>query len=168
MKVAITDACIFIELHHLLLTSVFFKLDIEIHTTVDVFNELYPEQQELLKAFEAGGKLYLHLLSQEDRAAIKEKKYTGGLSENDKTVLYIAGRIGAMVLSSDKPVRKQAKKNEIEFHGMFWIFDCLVEQNLIPKILAIEKLKKLVSMNILYQNSLELNKEVEQRFERWK
>ena len=54
MKVAITDACIFIELHHLLLTSVFFKLDIEIHTTVDVFNELYPEQQELLKAYETG------------------------------------------------------------------------------------------------------------------
>lgn len=168
MKVAITDACIFIELHHLLLTSVFFKLDIEIHTTVDVLNELYPEQRELLKAYEAGGKLYLHSLNDEDRRAIGENKSTGGLSETDKTVLYMAGKVGAMILSSDKPVRKQAKKCEIEYHGMFWIFDRLVEADLITKAMAVEKLKMMIMVNIIYQNSMELNREMEIRFERWK
>lgn len=168
MKVAITDACIFIELHHLLLTSVFFKLDIEIHTTVDVFNELYPEQQELLKGYEMGGKLQLHSLNEEDRISIVAAKYTGGLSESDKTVLYIARQFGAMVLSSDKPVRKQAKKCEIEYHGMLWIFDRLVEADLISKALAIEKLKIMILTNVIYQYSRELNKEMEVRFESWK
>lgn len=168
MKVAITDACIFIELHHLLLTSVFFKLDIEVHTTVDVLNELYPEQRELLKAYEAGAKLYLHSLNEEDRTAIRENEYTGGLSETDKTVLYIAGKVGAMILSSDKPVRKQAKRYEIEYHGMFWIFDRLVESNLISKSLAIEKLKMMIMLNIIYQNSNELIREMNLRLERWK
>lgn len=168
MKVAVTDACIFIELHHLLLTSLFFRLDIEIHTTVDVFNELYPVQRELLKAFETGNKLYLHSLNEEDRTAIREKKYTGGLSETDKTALHLAVKLGAMILSSDKPVRKQAKKCEIEYHGMFWIFDRLLDSNLMPKAQAIEKLKMMVRTNIIYQNSIELNKEMEARFERWK
>jgi hypothetical protein len=168
MKVAITDACIFIELHHLLLTSVFFKLDIEIHTTVDVLNELYPEQCELLQAYEAGGKLHLHSLTDEDRLAIRKNGYTGGLSETDKTVLYIAGRVGAMILSSDKPVRKQARKCEIEFHGMFWIFDRLIESGLITMAMAAEKLRMMMLVNIIYQNSAELNKEMAVRLERWK
>ena len=45
--------------------------------------------------------------------------------------------------------------------GMFWIFDCLVEQNLLFKATAIEKLKKLVSMNMNYQNNLDLIKKTE-------
>ncbi len=48
MKLAITDACIFIDLIELRLTSEFFKLPIEIHTSLDVYNELYPEQKEIL------------------------------------------------------------------------------------------------------------------------
>jgi hypothetical protein len=60
MKVAITDACIFIDLIELRLTSQFFGLQIETHTSLDVYNELYPEQQELLKAYQSIGKLIIH------------------------------------------------------------------------------------------------------------
>ena len=41
MKLAITDACIFIDICDLEITQPFFALDLEIHTSVDVFNELY-------------------------------------------------------------------------------------------------------------------------------
>ena len=51
MKLAITDACIFIDLCDLEITQPFFALDLEIHTSVDVFNELYPEQQKILNAY---------------------------------------------------------------------------------------------------------------------
>lgn len=51
MKLAITDACIFIDLHELDLTVKFFSLEIEVHTSLDVFNELYPDQQKILKAY---------------------------------------------------------------------------------------------------------------------
>ena len=62
MKLAVTDACIFIDLIELRLTSEFFKLPIEIHTSLDVYNELYPEQKEILKAYSSVEKLKIHNL----------------------------------------------------------------------------------------------------------
>lgn len=38
-----------------------------------------------------------------------------------------------MVLSSDKAVRKQAKKQASEVHGMFWIFNRLVKKDLLSE-----------------------------------
>jgi hypothetical protein len=52
MKLAVTDACIFIDLIELQLTAHFFKLQIEIHTSLDVFNELFDNQKEILKAYQ--------------------------------------------------------------------------------------------------------------------
>lgn len=118
MKIAVTDTCIFIELHNLRLSASFFKLDIEIHTTVDVFNELYDEQQDLLSAYEQVGKLHLHSIDTMQRTEILNTGYSRALSENDKTVLYLAKLLGAMVLSSDKAVRSHAGKDAIEYHGM--------------------------------------------------
>ncbi len=66
MKLAVTDACIFIDLIELRLTSEFFKLPIEIHTSLDVYNELYPEQKEILKAYNSVGKLKIHNLTSPD------------------------------------------------------------------------------------------------------
>ncbi len=43
MRLAVTDACIFIDLIELHITSEFFALPIEFHTSLDVFNELYPD-----------------------------------------------------------------------------------------------------------------------------
>lgn len=45
MKIVVTDACIFIDVIELQLTNKFFGLNLDIHTTVDVLNELYFEQQ---------------------------------------------------------------------------------------------------------------------------
>ena len=42
MKIAVTDACIFIDLIELDLVQPFFQLRVELHTTIDVINELFP------------------------------------------------------------------------------------------------------------------------------
>jgi hypothetical protein len=60
VKVAITDACIFIDISDLKLISLFFDLDFDIHTSLDVYNELYPKQQEELSHFKNAGKLTIH------------------------------------------------------------------------------------------------------------
>jgi len=67
MIIAITDACIFIDLIELQLTSQFFGLNIEIHTTLDVYNELYADQQEWLNKYQSSGKLTIHNLSPEEK-----------------------------------------------------------------------------------------------------
>lgn len=98
MKLAITDACIFIELHLLDLVVPFFELDIEVHTSLDVFNELNEEQRQLLSAYQSMGRLTVHILQQSDREAMRGCGFPRSLSEMDCTVLYLAVRLDAMVL----------------------------------------------------------------------
>jgi hypothetical protein len=167
MKIAITDACIFIDLCELDLITIFFSLSLEIHTSLDVFNELYPVQQQLLKAFESVGKLSLHNILMADRQQILAGSYPKGLSANDKTVLYLAEKLGAMVLSSDKAVRAYARTKAIEYHGMLWIFDRLVEVSAISPTDAATKLKQLIFTNIVYQNNADLVTEMNQRLRAW-
>ena len=131
MKVAVTDACIFIDLYDLGLVSSFFNLEIEIHTTSSVYFELYLEQQQVLKAYQAVQKLIIHNLNEQDFIEIYSEEYPKSLSETDKSVLYIANKLNACVLSSDKVLRNCAKNKDIEYHGMIWIFDKLVETSLL-------------------------------------
>lgn len=51
MRIVVTDACIFIDVIDLQLTAKFFGLELEIHTTVDVFNELYPNRKLPLSSY---------------------------------------------------------------------------------------------------------------------
>ena len=167
MRIAVTDACIFIDLHDLDLTNLLFSLDLEIHTSKDVFNELYSHQQNLLLAFQSVGKLSIHNISAEERIDIQIQNYPKALSENDKTVLFLAEKIDAMILSSDKAVRACAKKKLIEYHGMLWVFDRLVEKALLLPPIAASKLEMLIKTNIVYQNNVELVKEMNIRFKKW-
>lgn len=167
MKIAVTDACIFIDLYELDLTSRFFELNIEVHTTLDVLNELFERQQELLRAYQHSNKLIIHSLSESDRERMRAGTYLAGLSENDRTVIYLATLLNALILSSDKTVRKQASKQSIEIHGMLWVFDQMLESGFIDKAQAIIKLKQLIFTNIIYQNNKELNKELDKRIIKW-
>lgn len=167
MKIAVTDACIFIDLIELQLTSHFFGLNIDIHTTLDVYNELYDEQQEWLKVYGSVGKLTIHNLSQEEKASIQNTIFPKSLSDNDKSVLFLADKLEAMILSSDKAVRRFAKNKAIEYHGMLWIFDSLIENELLSKSDAILKIRQLVNNNIVYQNNMELNEEIAKRIKKW-
>lgn len=61
VKIAVTDANIFIDLYNLGLTQSFFSLEFEIHTTSAVLFELYAEQQEILQAYQSVGRLEVHI-----------------------------------------------------------------------------------------------------------
>ena len=167
MRLAVTDACIFIDLIELHLMSEFFALPLEIHTSLDVFNELYPEQKEILKAYRSVGKLTIHNLTSEEKALIQEEKFPRSLSDNDKSVIFLADKLDAKVISSDKAVRNFAKSKAIEFHGMLWIFDKLIEYKLISPFEAIARINILFSRNIVYQNNIELNIEKKKRIFHW-
>ena len=168
MKVAITDACIFIDLYDLNLTTSFFSLNLEIHTSLDVFNELYEAQKEILEKSALIEKLLIHNIEPTERWKIMQTNYPKSLSEMDKTVLFLAEKFNAIVLSSDKAVRNCAKSKAIEYHGILWIFDQLVENNLLNKSEAFEKLSLLIQLNGFYRGNAELMKEVNQRLGKWR
>lgn len=167
MKIAITDACIFIDLYDLDLTVKFFSLDIEVHTSLDVLNELYQIHRKLLEAFISVDKLIIHNIQPDERLMISNTNYPKSLSEVDKTVLFLANKLDAIVLSSDKAVRTYAKNQTIDFHGLLWIFDHFIEKKLLIKQDACNKLKELISLNIIYQNNFKLIGEFKKRMELW-
>lgn len=166
-KIVITDACIFIDLYDLALTSSFFLLDLEIHTTSAVINELNAEQREILKSYQSDNRLTVHNLEEKDFLEIYSSAYPKSLSETDKSVLHIANKFNACVLSSDKVMRNCAKNKEIEYHGMIWIFDVFVSASILSKIEACAKLKQLVDTNMLFRNNRPLVVEIEKRFKIW-
>lgn len=161
IKVAVTDACIFIDLHDLGLIASFFNLDIEIHTTSTVLYELYSEQQQILKVYQSVSKLTVHNLQEQDFIEIYSEEYPKSLSETDKSVLHIANKLDACVLSSDKALRNCAKNKDIEYRGMIWIFDRLVDNSTLSPKEAATKLKQLVATNFVFQNNQPLVAEVE-------
>jgi predicted nucleic acid-binding protein len=167
MRIVITDACIFIDVIDLQLTDRFFNLELEIHTTMDVFNELYPNQQQILQTYQQAAKLIIYSLSKEEQQEILEQDFPASLSMEDCSVIYMANKLNAIVLSSDKPVRNYAKKKAIDYHGMIWVFDQLVEQGLLTKREAITKLQKLVLSNMIYKGNADMIKEMEKRLKAW-
>jgi rRNA-processing protein FCF1 len=167
LKIAVTDANIFIDLFDVGLMDSFFNMDLEIHTTEAVFHELYSEQQAVLKSFQFAGKLEVHNLVEQDFMDIYNENYPKSLSEADKSVLHVANRLQACILSSDKTVRNYAKNKHIEYHGMIWLFDYFVETNSLSTAEARDKLSALVSANFLYRNNHKLVDEIEKRIEIW-
>lgn len=167
MKIVVTDACIFIDIHELKLTPLFFSLPLDIHTTVDVFNELYEDHKGFLHAFISVGRLSMHVLSEEDRLSMRAGSFPLSLSEADKSTIFIAARLHATLLSTDKAVRRYARNNSIPYHGMLWIFDQLVDAKILKPADARDKLHELISHNIMYQNNHELLEEAIKRMGKW-
>lgn len=167
MKIAVTDANIFIDLMELKIVAEFFQLELEVHTTLEVMNELYHDQQEILKAYSSVSKLTIHNLQEEQLLEIKNISFPKSLSHQDKSVIYLAAALNAILLSSDKPVRNYAGREAIEYHGMFWIFDRLIDQKLLSSSKAIQKLRQMMQSNLIYQNNVKLWKEAEKRILKW-
>lgn len=163
MRVAVTDACIFIDLIELEMITLFFQLDLELHTTVAVINELYPDQKQILGAYESFGKLHVHNLRENDFLEMKQIAFPRGLSQEDRSVIYLAKKLGgAIVISSDKLVRDFAGKLNLSYHGIFWIWDQLVSGEIITTAKALDILQKMPKINLLYKVAA-MKKEIERR-----
>ncbi|MFC5192912.1 hypothetical protein ACFPIK_14140 [Algoriphagus aquatilis] len=167
MRVAVTDACIFIDLIELEMITSFFQLDLELHTTVAVINELYPEQKQILDAYQSVGKLHVHNLRDDDFQEMRQIAFPRGLSQEDRSVLFLAKKLGdAIVISSDKLVRDFAAKLDLPYHGIFWILDQSVTKNLISKAKALHILSEMPKVNSMYQGA-NMKREIEKRLLNW-
>jgi len=168
MKIVVTDACIFIDVINLNLTAKFFGLELDIHTTAEVVNELFLAQQQILEGYKTSNKLTVHILTGDEQLALMSGSYPKALTSEDRSVVFIAQKLGdATVLSSDKPLRNYAKKIAIEYHGMLWIVDQLIAQGTLSKSEAISKLAEWVESNLIYKNNSEIKFEIAKRIKIW-
>ena len=107
-------------------------------------------------------------MDERDFPEMEKIPFPKGFSHQDKSVVYLALTLeNAIVLSSDKLVRNFAEKQGLEYHGLLWIIDELVDQNIIYKNLAVSFLQKLLSINTMYNNPT-IQKEVDKRVHEWR
>jgi rRNA-processing protein FCF1 len=162
-RLAVTDANIFIDLIILELIEQLFGLDIKIHTTREVFDQLTTRQKEKLIAYHIDGMLTIYDFSVEELAEIYALEFPAGLEPADRTVFYYAKQLECLVISGDNKLRKHCERKGLEVHGLIWIFDHIVKLDLVPKNIALEKLEKLMSYNDRLPSD-----EILKRLKKWK
>lgn len=164
MKIVINDANILIDLVKLELIDAFSKLDFDLHTTDFVLDELNDEQRTPIVNLNNGKKLtVIETIETTDFQGITTilEKSTG-LSFEDCSVWYYSKKMSGILLTGDGKLRKQASKDDIEVRGIIYLFDVLLNQNLISFQEAVEKIKQLMLLN----NRLP-KKEIDKRVELW-
>jgi hypothetical protein len=162
MKIAITDANIFIDLIKLQMLHFLFAIELEITTTLEVFEELHDPQKQELHQFIDNGQLTLHIFSIEEWDEIKTLAKTRGLTMEDLTIAYLAKKMQAVVLSGDNPLRKYCTQQQLEVRGMLWLLDTFLQFKHLTRLQAKEKLIFLLS----YNDRLPAN-ECTQRLQQW-
>ncbi|MBS1507028.1 MAG: hypothetical protein JSS79_10315 [Bacteroidetes bacterium] len=145
MKIAITDANIFIDLIYVELLDALFAIEVEIHTTINVVDELNESQQKAI--FKAVKKNRLTIHTQEEFNVPDDIKKSKKLSDSDKSVFSLAFELDAFILSGDGVIRKISGFQRIEVHGILWLFDKFLESKLITGKKASQKLRDLGSYN---------------------
>lgn len=147
MKLAVTDANIFIDLIKLQLLGYLFSVDVEIHTTREVVDQLNAGQYEKVDSFIQAKVLKVYNFSSDELSEILEIKTPKSLEFADKTVIYLATKISAEVLTGDGPLRKFCLSNQLTVRGIIWLFDMFIKVELISHSIAIERMNHLLSFN---------------------
>jgi predicted nucleic acid-binding protein len=163
MRITVTDTNVFIDILYFDWVQYLFALELEIYTTEYVLLELHEPQRLKLEALAANGQLIVHKLGASELAEIEAVEMPKGFSQTDKSVVWLAQKIQALVLTGDAPVRKFCEKAGLEVHGIIWVFDMLVERKIMKHSEAAGCLEKLLA----YNKRLPFD-ECERRVENWK
>lgn len=170
MKVAVKDANVFIDLESMGILDLWFQLDYHTMTSSFVVVELENGGHDNAVASICAGQVTEGIISMEemmgefDRLRLECEPL--GLSIADVSVLFLALREDAILLSGDKPLRTKAKLRSVEVHGTLWIMDQLVEAGLLSRQLAAQRLSKLLSRTGKEQRYLP-RAECQSRITRW-
>lgn len=149
MKVVITDVSVFFDLYHLQVLPEFFALDLEIHTTNFVYNEILHSGQKIeFAVFERSKKLHIIKITVNEEDEIRAMQlHRSNRSFPDRTVLWKALQLKCTLLTSDNKLKKEAIGQGLVVHGSIWVIGQLVENEIISKIRGIELLEQMKLVN---------------------
>jgi predicted nucleic acid-binding protein len=149
MKIVITDVSVFFDLFYVQVLPEFFALDLSIHTTNFVYNEIIKEEQiEEFSLFERTKKLHIIKITAEEEAEIRALELArSNKSFPDRTVLWKARQLQCPLLTCDNKLRKEAEAQGILVHGSIWVVLQLVEGNILTKEAGAKVLEKMKQVN---------------------
>ena len=135
MKVAIKDANIIFDLYEMDLLDICLSLDFDFITSDFVNSEIKTETLKLIiNDYKSKNLISIESLNAEQLSeALKIKLEQPGLSIPDCSVIILAQKHNAIILSGDRALRNKAKQSGIEYHGILWILDTLIECKRITK-----------------------------------
>ena len=151
-KIVVNDTNIFIDLYEVGLLDEFFSLPWEVHTTDFVMYELLREgQHETVAKYKADKRLVIPVFEGKEMSEIanmyQQSMEKTNLSLADCSVWYYAKMNNYILLTGDRKLRTASILDGVEVHGVIYVFDTLVELEIIPRQVAVEKLQQLYSMN---------------------
>lgn len=162
-KIAIQDACILIDLINIGLLDNCLQLPFQFCTTEIIIEELHDWQKEKLSTYIEIGNFTIISITEHDMAEIASLVVKHPrLSAEDLSAYKYASTNNALLLTGDKLLRTLAVAARIETGGILFIFDRLVEhQILLPK-------KAAALLKDLCQKNKRLPKlECDQRIKNW-
>ncbi|GGA94935.1 hypothetical protein [Puia dinghuensis] len=147
MKIAVTDANIFIDLIRLNMLALLFSIEMEIYTAQEVIDQLNDDQSRELAAFLGPQHLKVYRLSEKELEEVVAFEAPRSLELADRAVAWLSIRLEATVLTGDGVLRKFCQTKRLEVRGIIWFFDCLVERELYTPQFAASKLTELQHIN---------------------
>ena len=152
MKIVIQDANIIIDAINMGITRYFKEMGVEFHTTDLVNNEIRGDVQRLnFDQLIAEGLMLIDILEGEDAMKLfsmtMEYGAISNLTPEDCSVMVLAEKYDARLLTGDQKLVRLAKKRDIIVNGILWITDTLVEKGIVSKQEMIPYLEKLKETN---------------------
>ena len=167
-KIVVNDTNVFIDLYEVGLLEDFFSLPWEVHTTDFVMLELQREgQHETVAKYKADNRLVVSVFEAKEMSEIgnlfKQNMNRTNLSLTDCSVWYYAKVNNYILLTGDRKLRTVSAYDGVEVRGVIFVFDSLVEFDIISRQAAIEKLQQLYRINPRLPKD-----EIDKRINKWK
>ena len=163
--IVVNDTNVFIDLCCVDLLDAFFRLSQKILTTDFVVNELVKEEQRTkVEKFAEDGQLTIKVHSVEELMEIVrfQQEQDNNVSIPDCSVWLYAQKNHYRLLTGDNKLRKSAIKSGTIVSGILYVFDQLVEQNIITPQTACDKLNLLRGINHRLPD-----RDITERLRRW-
>lgn len=170
MDILVSDTNIFIDLWNCGLIHKLFELPYEIHTVDFVLNELTDlDQRRGMMHYSESGRLVVKSLVDGDELGnvliYKSEKAAGtNLSIADCAILCYTKELNeAKLLTGDKRLRSQAKKEGLDVSGIFFLIDLFIESGVLTEKEALQDLYALQASNPRLPKE-----EFDKRIEKWR
>lgn len=166
MEIVVNDTNIFIDLHSIRLLDQFFSLPIQVHTVDFVLHEItMPEQFNDVNKFVKNGKLKVQTFMAEELKDIitLQSQCSGNVSFTDCAVWHYAKINNYTLLTGDRQLREKAIQANVTVKGIIYVFDMLVENQILPPQVAATKLEELMAINPRLPKNI-----MRERIEKWR
>jgi predicted nucleic acid-binding protein len=150
-RIVISDTNIILDLLFLNMLDDFFSLPCDICTTDLVIDEIvHPAQQKIIDSFVKSRKLEVVQFSPSEFSNITNLfvMNPNNASLTDCSVWYYAKQTNGRLLTGDGKLRKAAENDNVKVSGILYVFDNLIEYEILSRNKAADLLENLIKVNM--------------------